>query len=485
MRNNVFLSAAMGAFLLLGGCSTVGGVGDAIGSLNPFGGGDDKDDAQGEIGGESERISLLSIEDTLAVSGDITPQDVVLPAAYVNPDWPQAGGNVSNAMQHTGASGSLSRAWSEDVGDGTSKKGRIIASPVIAGGRIYAMDADNTVVAIDAGSGSEIWSNKIRVESKGKTRQGRAGVFERIKNPLRLSDKGGNDRESVGGGVAAADGKVYVTSGLGVIEALDANSGETIWRRRLATPMHSAPKVSGGRVFAISDDNELFALNASTGEVLWTYQGIIESARMLTSPSPAIVDDVVIAPFASGELVAMQVQNGNVLWQDSLSSSGRLTPLATLNDIAGGPAVADGYVIATAQSGVMSAFDLRTGQRIWTQPAGSLGYPLIVGDFVYTVTTNAEVVCVSKISGAVVWIQQLRGFKNEKKRKERIAWSGPIIAGNRLITVSSRGEAVEINPVDGSVQRTFDVGDAVFVPPIIANETVYFFNNDAKLLAYR
>ncbi len=485
MSNKFLLNLALGSALLLGGCSTLGGVGDAVGSLNPFGGGDDKNEAQGEVGGESERISLLSIEDTLTVTGDISPADVVLPSVYVNADWPQAGGNVYNAMQHTGASGALNRVWSKDVGSGTSRKGRVLAQPVIAGGRIYIMDADNTVSALDANSGSEIWEHKITVQSKGKTREGRAGIFERVTNPLQFSDGGGADKESVGGGVAVADGVVYATSGLGVVTAIDANTGAVIWNKRLATPMHSAPKISGGRLFAISDDNELFAMNASTGDTLWTYQGIIESARMLTVPSPAIVDDVVISPFASGELVALQAQNGNVLWQDSLSSSGRLTPLASLNDIAGGPAVADGYVIATSQSGVMSAFDLRTGQRIWSQPAGSLGVPWVAGDFIYTVTTNAEVACLSKISGAVVWLQPLRGFKNEKKRKERIAWAGPIMAGERLITVSSRGEAVELNPYDGSITREFKVGDAVFVPPVIANETVYFYNDDAKLLAYR
>ncbi len=485
MSNKIWAHLFLGAALCLGGCSTIGGVGDAIGSINPFGGGDDDDDSQGEVGGESERISLLSIEDTLTITGDVTPADVVLPAAYVNADWPQAGGNVTNAMQHTGASGTLNKLWSKDIGDGTSKKGRVLAPPVIAGGRIYVMDADNTVSAYDANSGSRIWEHKVTVEARGRTREGRADIFERITNPIGFSDGGGKDKESVGGGVAAADGKVYLTSGLGVMAALDANSGDVVWRKRIATPLHSAPKVSGGRLFAISDDNELFAVNASTGDVLWTYQGIIESARMLTVPAPAIVDDVIISPFASGELVALQAQNGNILWQDSLSSSGRLTPLASLNDIAGGPAVADGYVIATSQSGVMSAFDMRTGQRIWSQPAGSLGIPLIAGDFVYAVTTNAEVVCVSKISGAVVWIRPLQGFKNEKKRKKRIAWSGPILAGDRLVTVSSRGEAVELNPYDGSVLREFSVGNAVFVPPIIANETVYFLNDDAKLLAYR
>lgn len=147
--------------------------------------------------------------------------------------------------------------------------------------------------------------------------------------------------------------------------------------------------------------------------------------------------------------------------------------------------IADGYVIASAQSGVLSAFDLRTGQRIWAQPAGALGYPYVVGDFVYAVTTNGEVACFSKISGAVVWTKQLQAFKNEKKRKERIAWAGPIMLGDKLFTVSSRGIAVELSPVDGSIIREFKIGDPVFVSPIVANQTVYILNDKARLMALR
>ncbi len=489
MKNNAsirLLATAFAGMVFLSGCATLSGVGDAVSNINPFDKSDEEKAAeQGNVAGDDQRISLLALDDTLVVSTDIPPDSVVLPEPYVNADWPQVGGNAVHVMQHTAASGGLDRLWSKDVGKGSSRKGRVLAPPVIASDRIFVMDGDNRVSAYDAGNGSKIWDYKIEVELDGKTREGRTSIIERVTNPLNSSDKGGKDKESVGGGVAVAGGTLFATSGLGVIDALDAQTGMLRWRKRLSTPMHSAPKAVGGRVFAVSDDNELFALNAQTGDVLWTYQGIVESARMLTAPSPAVIDDVVIAPFASGELVALRVQNGGVLWQDALTSSGRLTPLSSLNDIASGPVIADGFVIATAQSGVMSGFDLRTGQRIWTQPAGSLGFPWVAGDYVYTVTTEGQAVCLSKLSGAVVWIRQLPAFKNEKKRKKRIAWTGPVMASNRLLTVSSRGQAIEINPYTGAIIREFKVGGSVFVPPVIANEIVYILSDDAKLIALK
>lgn len=141
--------------------------------------------------------------------------------------------------------------------------------------------------------------------------------------------------------------------------------------------------------------------------------------------------------------------------------------------------------MTTAQSGVMTAFDLRTGQRVWSVPAGSLGIPQIAGDVVFTVTTTGQVAALSKLDGTVLWIHQLETYKNAKKRKERTVWTGPLLAGNRLVLASSQGDVVLLNPRSGSVLKEMDLKSPIFVPPVISNETVYLLTDDAKLVALK
>lgn len=464
------------AVVLLTGCST-------LSAINPFDGGNPD---QGDIAGSERRISILELNDTLTVDGNVTPDQIVLPPVYVNTDWPQLGGNVAHVVQHTGASGPLEKIWSRDVGDGSNRKGFIAAPPVIANGVIYVFDADSTVRAFEEGSGRRIWDFGIEITETETTRTESTSIIDRIRDPRSFLEGSGTDKDGVGGGVAYDDGVLYVSSGLGVMLALDAQTGTEIWRKRVRVPLHSAPTVANGKVYAITDDNEIMAFDANdNGAVLWTYQGIVETARMLTVPAPAVVNDVVVAPFSSGEIVALRAQNGGVLWQDALASSTRLTPLAALNDIAFGPVIADGYVVATAQSGVMTAFDFRTGQRVWSQPAGSIGMPWIAGDFIFTVTTDGKVAALSKINGSVIWVQQLENFEKPEKRKDRIVWSGPVLAGERLVVASSKGRMMIINPYDGSIIEDRKIGGSIMVPPIIANETVYLLNDKAKLIALR
>jgi len=273
---------------LLSACSTL----DAI---NPF----DKTDAerraeQGEVAGEDQRISILELSETLTVAAPTTPDQIILPDPYVNTDWPQTGGNVQHVVQHTGATGPLDRAWSIDIGEGSGRKGRIVAPPVIAGGTIFTLDSRYKVGAFDEATGDNLWSFKVEAVQRESTRVGKTSIIDRIRDPLTLTDGDGSDKEGVGGGVAFSDNTVFVSSGLGKIVALDAQTGALKWERETRVPLNSAPTVDNGRVFVISDDNELFALNSNTGEVLWSYQGIIETASMLTAPAPAVIDDVVV-----------------------------------------------------------------------------------------------------------------------------------------------------------------------------------------------
>lgn len=474
-------------FIPLSACSTLEGVGDRISDLNPFGSEDGKPDAsQGDIPDQSERITIISLEDELTVGDKLTPADVLLPAPSPKANWAQGGGGPTHAIGHLAANGNLDVAWRKGVGKGNSAKGWVASPPVISNGVIYAMDSTQSVTAVRAGSGDKLWTQKITVKEREATRTRDTRISEQLRTGFSLfRDRSGVDRQAVGGGVAVDGNVVYVASGYGRMIALDANSGSEIWRTATDVPLHSAPTISDGRVFAITDDNEVFAFDARSGDVLWTYQGIIETARMLTAPSVAAVDDVVLVPFSSGELVALRAQNGTVLWQDALTATGQLTPLSTLNDIGAGPVVGDGYVIASSQSGATTAFDLRSGQRIWNQPAGSLGYPLMVGDFVYVVTTDAQVVCMSRADGSVVWISQLQTYVKPKKQKERISWAGPLLVSGKLFVVGTNGEAVLLNPQSGDIQRSYDIGKPVFAQPVFADGTIYLLNEDADIVALR
>jgi len=452
------------ATLLLTGC----GAGERIANLNPFSSESDDPDAPDR----ADRVSVLELEERLNVGEGAGP--IVLPRAYVNTAWPQADGYPTHAMQHTAASGGLNRVWRARAGEGSNNHRRVNARPVIAEGVVFAIDAEGRVTAHGLDDGDEVWATRLR----GVEREARDDSF------IPFFGRG-DEVLTFGGAISWDAGRLYAHSGGKFIVALDAATGEEIWRQTALTPFHSAPTIADGRVYLTTDDNELFALDAQDGEVLWTHRSISETARLITAPSPAVLGETVIAPFTSGEIVALRAQNGTVLWSDSLTRTGGLTPLSSINDIAASPVILGDRVYALSHSGIMAAFDLRSGERVWTLPAGGLHAPALVGDYLFVVTVDAEVAAIDRNSGAVRWITELPSFRNERRRRDRISWAGPVLASDRLVLASSEGELILLDPVTGDRLGDRNLGGPVFIAPVIAEETVVVLTDEGRLIALR
>jgi outer membrane protein assembly factor BamB len=438
------------AVAALSACSTGGG-----GGLWPFGSGPSKSTEPRE-----GRITILAFEQKLEADPALAAAALAVPAPEAMPNWTQPGGPADNAPVNMQASGKFDVAWRRDIGAGSGGSLRLTAPPVVADGKIYTFDAEQTVVATDARDGRRLWSKNLRPRT-------------------------GSDRSGIGGGIAFAGGRLFVTSGLGYMVALNAADGAEIWRAGSRVGFHAAPTVSGGRVFAVTNDSELVAVNAETGEIAWNFQAIAEPARILSASSPAVEGDLVIAPFASGELVALLAPNGRRLWGDALTRAGRLTSLSAINDIAGRPVVKDGFVYAASHSGILAAINQRTGQRVWARAFASTQTPLAAGDVLYAVNVDSDLVAFERSSGRIHWVRPLRRFTDEASRQGRIAWTGPVMAANKLVLASSEGEVTLVDAATGQVERTFRVGGKVFIPPIAANGVVYVLTDDGTLVALR
>ena len=438
------LPAAVGVVALLAGCVLLpdGWLGEGEGPPLP-----------------GERISVLSLQRSLEPDPGLADLEVRLPRPRINPEWPQAGGRASHAMQHVAVAAAPQQVWRVRLGRGSSRYRRLLVAPVVSGLGIFALDAQGDAVALDVETGERLWRVSL--------------------NPADEEDGG------YGGGVAVAETAVYAATGFGDVFALDPATGAEIWRRPLGVPIRAAPTYSDGRLFVISYDNKLHALAAADGEVLWAHQGIIEAAGLLGAASPAVAGNIVVAPYSSGELFALRVDNGRVAWSDSLTRTGRLASRAAVSDISGRPIIAGEHVYAVSHGGRMVAINLRNGARVWDQLIDGTQSPWLAGDFIYLVTADAEIVCLWRRNGRVRWVTQLPRYENESSRTGLILWSGPVLASDRLIVVSSSAEALSVSPYSGDILGRLRLPEGARVAPVVAAGTIYILTDDADLIALR
>ena len=461
--------ALLAAALIASGCSS-GPVGAVAGI---FGGGDDDDDKEGEAPDEENRISILALEETIEADPRFAGATVELPPSYANISWPTPGGEADHTLHHLSAPGTLEVIWKEDVGKASSRRARLTSPPVVADGRLYVIDAEATVSAINVEDGKEIWRAELAPKIKEKFR------VREIMSRTKPAERG------FGGGVSFDEGKLFVTSGFGFAAALDAETGRALWRHETAAPVRTPPTAYRGSVYFVTNINEMVALKQETGEREWNFQSFEESARILSAASPAAAGDLIVAPFSSGEVVAFLSSSGNPVWNDTLARNTQITALSALNDIAGSPVIDRGLVFAVSHAGRLVAIDIRSGQRIWDAPIASLQMPWVAGDYIFVVSIDSQLVCLSRADGAVVWVSQLQRYDNEKKRKGRISWSGPVLAGDFLILVSSDGRLAKISPQDGSLVETKKIDEGSVVSPIVAEEKIFVLTQNGKLYAFR
>ena len=435
--------------------AAVGSAAGGCATINKLKGGNAKNKT---IASQGERIPLIAANQKLEVSDALKGQSFYLPEPQPVAAWPQPSGPADGWVDNLAAGGQLQVAWRRKFGAGDTRKQYVTAPPVAAGGKVFVMDADCNVSAMDAKTGARLWRSSLAQKSK-------------------------RDHEAFGGGLAFADGKLYVTSGYRFVAAVDAASGKVLWRTNVDAPIHGAPIVMGARVLAIDVNDELQAYNTGTGAQDWIYQALTEPARMLAASSPAAAGDTAIAPFASGELVAVRAANGAEGWTATLSRTSRTNALSEIRDIAGRPVVYQGAVFAGSHSGVFAAVDLRSGDPQWTLPVSSITTPWPAGDVVYLVSQAGQVICAARGTGQVYWITELNA--GIKKRKDRAQYFGPVLASGRLLVVSDRGQLVSIDPHTGKVDRRLKLGDGSLLSPIAMDGSLYVVTDDASLVAIR
>ena len=169
----------------------------------------------------------------------------------------------------------------------------------------------------------------------------------------------------------------------------------------------------------------------------------------------------------------------------SLAKFRTTTPLDALSDINGQPVIDRGWVFAIGHAGQMSAIDLVSGNRLWDQSVGGVQTPWVAGEFLYVLTSDTEIVCLSRRDGRIRWVTPLPRFEDAADREGVIEWLGPVLASDRLIVTSSSGEALAISPYTGRIMGRIRLPGGAVAAPVLAKGTLYILTDDADLLALR
>lgn len=344
-------------------------------------------------------------------------------------DWPGFRGTSgrTGVAQGTPFSKEPGVRWQTDVG------GRIENPAAVANGMVYVPSGGpNGLLALDAQSGREVWHV--------------AGI----------------------GGVSAVADSVLIVRDGGTDEsnddliALDAKTGAERWRHAKSQDAGWTPVIDKGVVYIPALPNAMQALDIQTGETIWS----MELPGAVTK-SASLSDEMVIFGNTDGNLYALSRDDGQIIWTASL-----------MGGVIGVPAIDRGQIFVSIREGDkpgLHALDLATGKVLWSHTGSSadVRYAAVSGGIVYFPSLDGTLTALNAADGTQKW-QLKTGGPIE---------GSPVVAGTVVYQVSEDGQLYAVDGETGTTIWTFALDGPSSVETPVAGDVIYVFSQTGTVYA--
>lgn len=398
---------------------------------------------------EGERKELILNSKTMTVDTSIQNETVVIAAPVTANSWEMQGYNSTYTLPNLKFSGQFKQVTSFNGGKGSSQGKVLLYTPLIQNDHLYAIDPNGQLKCFNLNTGSLVWEKEYVADKQQKYSMSVTGM-------------------TINGNV----GYLSLSTNQGIAVKLDSN-GDVMWQQKLSDIARIAPRVHDSTVFYSNIDNVLEARDTKTGKVKWTYQSVQEEAMLLGGANITATSSHIIAPFGSGEVVALN-SDGVMVWNDQISSA---TPGNIINNIQHvyAPVVVDKHLMfAASHSGSLVCYNVSSGRRIWEQPVLTVQTPVLTDSHMFVIDNQQKVMCLKKSSGQLKWVKQLKLSEDDFKVSEApIYWYGPLLLSNQLTVFGSNGTVLQMDPNTGEIKNTITLDHQIAMAPIVVKNRCY------------
>ena len=418
--------------------------------------------ADGEVRLTGEREDVFASERALVIDPGAAAELAGLGEMVVNDEFGHPGVTSAHDGGHLAVDLPLKRLWSARITD-TDTDVVTLAQPVVVNGKVFALGADAVLSVFDLETGEELAT--LQVDDPD------AGLFP-----------------GVAGGLAANGSVVAVHAGRRTLSVVDAVTHDLIWAIDHDQPLTGGPTLIANEGVIVTDiDGSSLVFRLADGIPAWQSAGLPADTVVLGSGSPAVRDGAVIIAGIGGEVSANAVNDGGLLWADSLATLAPRTPLEELGDILADPVYDEDAIYVVSQSGLLGAYDPLTGIQLWDQPLSSVQTPWVAGDSLFVLTTNSHIVALRKSDGAVRWHTDLPGSAELGRisATDVTRYVGPVVAAGQVHVISASGRMYSFNADTGAQVDAASVGGATNVAPVIVQNTLVVLSRNGQLQAYR
>ncbi|MFT5807331.1 MAG: outer membrane protein assembly factor BamB [Moritella dasanensis] len=347
--------------------------------------------------------------------------------------------------------------WRKSIGSGVGEYYSQTRT-LLANDQLFAASRAGIVKALDPISGDVIWQQDLAVQA----------VFNRFDD---------SDNALLSGGIAAGYGMVFVGSENAVLFALNDKTGEVIWQVETDGEVIASPVVDEGLVIIQTGSGSLVGFDVQTGEQRWIQSAELPALTLRGNNSPITTNGAAIYGRSDGKLAAVFIANGRLIWEVSVAKPKGANDIDRLVDV-NGQAVARGTdVYTSAFNGELMAVELRSGKVLWKRAYASVKDLTVAGFELFLTDTEGRIHAIDRRNGLTLWSQNrlaLRGV------------TAPVVSGDNIVVGDKEGYLHWLDRKTGQLvaQQLID-SDGLFSKALNSDEYLYVQSRSGELVAVK
>ena len=269
---------------------------------------------------------------------------------------------------------------------------------------------------------------------------------------------------------------LFIADSIANYYVINKNSGKLKWKKKHSSSFNSQIKIFENKALVIDMENQLRCFSLETGQLLWSVKTQQSLLRSQKKQSLIIVKDKIFFSNSIGDVTAVNISNGNIIWQTPTQSNVTFgnTYFLKLSDI-----VSDKEsIFVSNNNSQFFSIDLLSGVINWKQDFSSELRPAIIGDFLVTISDNGLLVVMNKETGQIIRINDL--FKNIKeKRKKDYQPIGFLIGKFNIYASTNNGRILIINFKNGKIEKTLKLDNNKLQRPVYFNKSLYIAKDNS------
>jgi outer membrane protein assembly factor BamB len=336
----------------------------------------------------------------------------------------------------------VSELWSSEIGEGTDER-RLSLVPALQGGRLFVADAEGLVTSLNAADGRVLWQRETGLPFSG--------------------------------GPEVSGQRLLLGSTDGDLVALSTTDGSELWRSRVNSEILSVPRMAGETVVLHTLDDDVLGFDGATGERLWTHSSRAPVLTLRGSSTPVVAGDYAVVGVSGGKLVKLEVASGLPEWETTITPPRGRSELERIADVDATPVLEGNTLYACAYNGDLAAVDLASGSVLWRRELSAHAGLAAADGVLYVTDSDDQVWAAQPSDGAGIWKQEALRFRD---------LSAPAVYGDWLVVGDLEGYLHWLSRRDGEIVARLEVADGpIRTRPLVSGGRLFVYGEDGTVAA--